>query len=249
MIISHSHKYLFVELPRTGSTAVRRELIENYDGTKILNRHSTYFDFLRICTSEEKKYFVFSCIRNPLDVAVSLYFQLKTNHNEKYTDPEMLKRRKSIVERIQNLMFNHVQDSNADFQTFFLRWFFVPYNNWASISYSHYDFVMRFENLQEDFTTALHMIGLEPKRSLPAKNVTAVRDKNFLSYYSPKTIRRAKRVFGPFMKQWGYQFPSEWGDSSVQWWNQLEYDALTMVRTIYWRHLRFRIWFSTTAKS
>lgn len=241
MIISHAHKYLFIELPRTGSTAVRQELIENYEGIKILHRHSTYFEFLRICSSEEKKYFVFSCIRNPLDVAVSLYFQLKTNHNEKYTDPEMLKYRKSIVERIQNLMFNYVQHSNADFQTFFLRFYIVSYNNWASISDPYYDFVMRFENLQEDFSKALRMIGIEPKTSLPAKNVTAIREKDFLSYYTPPTIRRAKRVFGPFMKQWGYQFPPEWNNSSIPWWNQLEYDFLTIIRTIYWKHFRFRI--------
>lgn len=239
MIISHTHKYVFVELPRTGSTAVRQELIQNYEGEKILHRHSTYFDFLKRCTDEERKYFVFSCVRNPLDYAVSLYFQLKTNHKEKYTDPVQLKRRNTIAELGQNLMFTYVQRTDADFETFFLRWFLVPYNNWGSISHSYYDFVMRFENLQEDFSTALQMIGLEPKRPLPAKNVTSKRERNFLSYYSPKTIRRAKRVFGPFLKQWDYQFPSEWGEGSVHWWNQLEYDLLTMVRTIYWKHLRF----------
>jgi hypothetical protein len=240
MIISHEHKYLFIELPRTGSTAVRQELVQNYGGQKILNRHSTYFDFLKTGSAEEKQYFVFSCIRNPLDVAVSTYFQLKTNHNNKFTDPAQLVRRKTIVERMQNLLYKYVQRTDADFETFFLRFYILPYDNWASISYPYYNFVMRFENLQEDFSTALRMIGIEPKRPLPPKNVTAQRERDFLSYYSPKTIPRAKRVFGHFMKQWGYPFPVAWGDSSVSRWNQLEYDFLTIFRTMYWKHLRFR---------
>ena len=54
MVISHRHRYLFVELPRTGSTAIHRELIELYDGTAILQKHATYEDFLRGATEIEK---------------------------------------------------------------------------------------------------------------------------------------------------------------------------------------------------
>lgn len=43
VIISHEHKYVFAELPHTGSTAVSRELRENYAGEKILGKHSTYY--------------------------------------------------------------------------------------------------------------------------------------------------------------------------------------------------------------
>ena len=75
MIISHQHKYLFVELPRTGTTAVSRELRLMYAGTRILRKHSSYQEFLRKASDEEKKYFVFTCIRNPLDDAVSHYFK------------------------------------------------------------------------------------------------------------------------------------------------------------------------------
>ena len=40
MIISHRHRYVFVKLPRTGSSAVRRELRELYDGVPILHKRS-----------------------------------------------------------------------------------------------------------------------------------------------------------------------------------------------------------------
>ena len=96
MIISHTHRYLFVELPRTGSTAISRELVQNYEGAHILWKHATYQDFLKVAKPEEKEYFVFSGIRNPLDDAVSRYFKIMTDHRERFTDPEKLKRRREL---------------------------------------------------------------------------------------------------------------------------------------------------------
>ena len=72
-------------------------------------------------------------------------------------------------------------------------------------------------------------------------NRTQGREADFLSYYTPETIRRAKRVFGPFMREWGYEFPPEWGDASVSWWNLMEFQFFNFFRVIYWRHLRSRI--------
>jgi hypothetical protein len=65
MIISHRHRYVFVEVPRTGSTAVSAELRENYDGHEILRKHASYRDFLRVASEEERGYFTFSAVRNP----------------------------------------------------------------------------------------------------------------------------------------------------------------------------------------
>ena len=54
MIISHAHRYVFVEVPRTGSRAVATELREHYDGHEILRTHATYSDFLRQATDDER---------------------------------------------------------------------------------------------------------------------------------------------------------------------------------------------------
>lgn len=241
MVISHTYKYVFVELPRTGSTAISRELCEHYAGVRILRKHSTYRDFLKVATPEEKNYFVFSGIRSPLDDAVSRYFKLKTNHRQRYTDPGKQKRRWSVVERIETRLFHYIEATDIDFATFFMKFYTVPYNNWATLDHKKFDFVIRFENLQEDFDTALRMIGIQPKRPLPVVNKTGQRESRFRSYYTPQTIKRAKRVFGPFMKQWGYAFPPEWDATTVPWWNQLEFHAVNLFRHFYWRHLRFRI--------
>jgi len=241
MIISHKHKYLFVELPRTGSSAIRRELCEHYDGVPILHKHATYYEFLKIANAEEKRYFVFAGIRNPLDDAVSLYFKRKNDHHGQWTKRAKPIRDRRLFDHVGMIEFNFIKNTDADFPTYFKRFYKIPYNNWSELSHRKFDFIIRFEHLQEDFAKMLKLIGIEQKRPLPVRNKTAGRDRNFLSYYTPEIIPRAKRVFGPYMKQWGYEFPPEWGETSVPWWNQAEFEAFNLVRHCYWRYLRGRI--------
>jgi hypothetical protein len=266
MIISHRHRYLFVELPRTGSTAISRELRDQYDGSSILEKHSTYRDFRRHATDDELRYLVFSGIRNPLDEAVSRYFKLKTDHNQRYTHPVKTKyavgitraelvrqgdpasidkvraRRRSYVDRLENRRFRFVAATDADFPTFLLKYYRLPYDNWSRLAHRSFDFLIRFEHLQEDFATVLNRIGIEPTRPLPVTNRTSEKQMEFWRYYcTPEAIDRAKRVFGPFMARWGYAMPSAWGAANVPRWNALAFDALSVPRGVYWRWLRGKI--------
>jgi len=242
MIISHRYKYLFVELPLTGSTAISRELHENYDGDEILYKHATYREFLKIAGAEEKKYFVFSGMRNPLDQAVSHYFKFLTDHRDQFSDDQKFQRTgmNRLAYNFSHMRrYQFIQKIDADFTTFFLKFYKIPYNNWSSLSHQNFDYIIRFENLAEDFAGVLDAIGIENKRPLPATNVTSARDKDFWSYYdNPEVRERAKWVFGPYMKQWGYEFPSEWGESSISWQQQFVFMIFNIFRNIYWRHFR-----------
>lgn len=241
MIISHLHKYVFVELPRTGTSAVSRELRLNYGGERFLRKHSSYQEFLRIASHEEKQYFVFTCIRNPLDDAVSHYFKLKTDHRTKFSNEKKGRGRKRLADRVDAWMYKTIRGDDLDFPTFFRRFHLLPYNNWSSMSIDRYNYIMRFESLQDDFARVLQLIGLEPVRPLPHRNVTAGRRRDYWTYYTPEIIPRARRIFGPYMKQWGYAFPPEWGDAPIPWWNKLEYNLSTSIRKLYWSFLRPKI--------
>ena len=241
MIISHRYKYLFIELPRSGTTATGKELQKLYDGVPILAKHSTYFDFKKIASDEELKYFVFSGIRNPMDDAVSRYFKIKSNHSARHTNPKSLKRRWTMVEKYEDRLFRFVQETDADFPTFFKKAYIFPYSSWATMNHKDFDFIIRFENLRKDFEKALIMLGIEQERPLPQLNKTNMRKRNYLSYYKPETRAKAKRIFGPFMKEWGYEFPPEWGEGSVPMWNQMEYRWVATIKNVYWRYLRYRI--------
>lgn len=261
MIISREHRFVYVALPRTGCTAVEKELVSQYGGESILKKHSTYRDFLRQASDEERRFFAFSNIRNPLDDAVSHYFKLKTDHNRRFTDEtrrrvrvgnrgaEHLRRtgeiprggaapRRSFAERLENRRFDYVRRHDADFGRFFRRYYRLPYDTWARLSHRDLDFVIRFEQIQRDFSQALAMIGLEQVRELPVRNKTVAKSTDYTSYYTEDLVPRAVFVYGPYMRRWGYDFPAEWDVDDVPRRAELAYSALAMPRTIYWNHLR-----------
>ncbi|MCB0170640.1 MAG: sulfotransferase family 2 domain-containing protein [Anaerolineae bacterium] len=245
MVISHEHKYLFVELPLTGSTAVREELCAYYDGVPILTKHSSYSTFVRNASSDEKEYFVFSCIRNPLDTVVSHYFKLRTNH-WKFDSQKRINKRNilnRVLYRFGHLrQFRFIQDNQADFPTFFLKFYTLPYDNWSSLDHQNFDVVIRFERLSGDFAKVIELIGLEQQRSLPVKNKTSDKASNFWSYYDTPTVRkRAKSVFMPFMNKWGYNFPADWEPCKKSWLWEAEFESLKVFRNIYWRYLKHQV--------
>ena len=247
MIISDRHRYLFVELPRTGSTAVHRELRLLYDGEPILTKHATYEDFLKFATESQKGYFVFSSVRNPMDDAVSKYFKVKggraagarrrTNHGVQ-ADVRKRNRERLLNRLVDTHMTRFVRKTDADFARFFLRYYVFPYDTWASLSHKRFNFVIRFETLAADFEHALRLIGLEPNRPLPVANPTADRRADFAAYYIPMTRSRARRVLGPYMARWGYRFPSSWGILGPTAMERRAYSLYSFFACLYWRYLR-----------
>ncbi|MBN1815502.1 MAG: sulfotransferase family 2 domain-containing protein [Anaerolineae bacterium] len=239
MIISHRHKYLFVELPHTACTAISKELCELYDGEPILRKHAHYHEFLRVATPVERDYFVFSGIRNPMDEVVSLYEKYRTNHRGNYTDPKKRKGRGGHVTRLDMASFSFIQETGADFPAFFRRFYRLPYDNWSSLAHNRFDAIIRYEHLQSDFAHTLDSLGLEKQRPLPVVNPTA--DKRpFLSYYTPEIWDHATWVFGPFMQKWGYDFPPEWGSGSIPLSSQALFHALVAYRNLRRRYLKPR---------
>lgn len=225
MVISHEYRYVYVALSHTGSTAVSRELCINYKGEQILRKHSFYSDFLDKATPDEKTYFVFSGIRNPMDEAVSKYLKVKR------FDPNV--NRTST----QKNTYRFVLENDPDFPSYFKYRFKFPYNNWSSLAHRDFDFIMKFEQLPEDLYTVLSMLKIEQIRPLPVYNKTAGRRSDYVSYYTPEIIDYAKRIFGPFMLEWGYKFPPHWGVVHISRSAWLEYRILNMGRDFYWKYL------------
>jgi hypothetical protein len=208
MIISDEHKYVFVELPWTGSTAISRELRQHYAGRHVLRKHSNYREYLKYASPEQRRYFVFSGIRNPLDSLVSIYVKFVTDHRENYSrDVYWLSRR-------DKRQYRWVQENDPTFAEFFLRFYRFPMENWSSLDHHRFDYVYKLENVQEDFAEILRRIGLPQVGPLPVVHPTTGKS-SWQDYYGPETYRRALFVCGPLMERWGYEFPEEWSLGSV----------------------------------
>lgn len=234
MVISHKYKYLFVESPITGSTAISAELREKYDGREILRKHSRYYEFIQVAGDEAKKYFVFSTIRNPLDAQVSAYFKYKTNHQNRFTIPTEWKRYGGSLSEKDLRIYHYLLKHNLDFIGYFKKYIKLPYDTWSRLAHKNFDFIIKYENIQEDFNEVLKRIGIQQERPLPVKNKTA-KDKNYLELFEPSIRQRAVNIFGPFMKEWGFEFPKEWGHIKISPFAQLEYEVIGLMKHVYWR--------------
>lgn len=235
MILGDAHRYLFVELPHTASSAIAAELCAHYGGRPVLHKHARYHQFLAQASPEERRYFVFSGIRNPLDETVSLYFRYKTDHQRRYSDPANWKRNGGSVSDYTLERYRFVRDHRADFPTYLRHYFRKPYDNWSNLAHRRMGAVIRFERLQEGFAAVLERLGLEPVRPLPVVNRTAERRREFHEYYPPEVRPLAARVFGPFLLHWGYGLPPEWGPVPVPWTSRLLFHLLRPVRRVRWR--------------
>ncbi len=237
MVISQRHKYIYVELQLTGSCAISEELCENYSGERILSKHSRFHEFSRICKDAHAKYFVFSGIRNPLDITVSQYFKAVSNHNRNFTNPKKWKKYGGTLPEKALKRYIYIKNNNADFSDYFKKFYAIPYDDWSRIYHKKMDFIIRFERIEEDFSEVLKLIGLKQIRSLPVVNKTAIRGTNFLEYYNNDELKKkAIRIFGPFLKKWNYDLPDSWGNIHVPLWSRIEFELLGTRRYMKWRY-------------
>lgn len=240
MIISHKYKYLFIEIPLTGSWAIHHELCNHYDGSPILHKHATYPEFLRISNEDEKKYFVFATIRNPLDECVSGYFKFITDHKNAFSDAD-ISLELNLIDYTDLYSYQRLKSLDADFESSFMspRIWERPYSNMIEISYDYIDFVIRYESLSNDFEEVLRILGIHQIRPLPVVNKTQGRESDWTSYYTPQMIEKAKVIYGPFMEKWGYEFPSTWGEHKVSWRKNFEFQIVNQMKKLYLIHLRY----------
>lgn len=242
MIISHENRYLFVELAQTGSTAIARELIEQYGGEKLQGKHKPYHMFYRTASELERSYYTFSTVRNPLDVAVTKYVKYKNDHRAEFTDPVTIARKRGLGHHLDRRVQRMVVDEDLDFSQFLLRMYRFPFNTWACLDHANFDYVMRYENLQEDFSKVLAEIGVAEVRPLPVLNSSPGKRDDFTSYYTDEAIERAKSVFAGYMNEWGYEFPEEWGQPDYKTLDRVKYRISTAALSLYWRYLKQYLW-------
>ena len=197
MVISHQYQYIFVQLEKTASSAIAKELCEYYEGREILWKHARYEDFLAVATMEEKKYFAFAGVRNPLDIAVSRY-HLRLLGRGNRIDKNNLRQYLFLKE-------------HSSFEDFFLKFYAGDiYNDWKTNYYNQLDYIYRYENLQADFSLILNKLKIRQIRPLPWFNKTP--DKRvFKEYYNNQVIQsKAMIVFEKYCRKWKYDFPDDW---------------------------------------
>ena len=120
MIISHKYKFLFIGLPFSASSAISKELHLQYKGEPYLGKHSLYHEFEKVATKEEKEYFVFAVLRNPMEIAVTVYEKMRANAKGNFTNYELYKENGGHITKKHREKFNFICNNNASFKNTFL---------------------------------------------------------------------------------------------------------------------------------
>jgi hypothetical protein len=232
MIVSHKYKFLFIGLPFSASSAISKELHLQYEGEPYLRKHSLYHEFEKVATKQEKKYFVFAVLRNPMDIVVTLYEKMKANAKGNFTNPELFTENGGHITKQHRERFNYIHDNKASFQEYFNKFFMKPYDNLSSLTFSNCDFIIKYENIASDYLLAIKKAGVENPRPLPVANKTAGKKKNLSAYYTDDIKKKTIAVFGPFLEKYNYSFPEEWGEIKIPLKSKIQFKILGSLRKL-----------------
>ena len=192
-MINHKHKCIFIHIPKTAGKSIELALgadLRKLHRSRTHIKHGTPLEWRY--PKHWEKYFTFTFVRNPWDRFVSAYF----------CDWGMLRRnplpRRRIIARLGSVGFKDFVKHHSDHY----EWsrFYKSQMDWIV---SNYDFIGRFENLQEDFNVVCDKIGI-PQQELPHKNKT--NHKHYTEYYDDETREIIANWSAGEIEMFGYEF-------------------------------------------
>jgi len=135
-----------------------------------------------------QSYFKFGTVRNPWDREVSRYKFL-----QKYKKSPLSKYCQGSFNEYL-FKFNELDSKNPHL---------INYNVLKIDGKIGVDYVMKFENLQEDFNIVCDKIGI-PRLKLPHKNKTP--HKHYAEYYDDETRELVAKCYAKDIEYFGYKF-------------------------------------------
>ena len=211
MLISYSHKFIFIHIYKVAGTSVRTAL-DPYakkpcflgkvlrklnitipfamEKLAVFPHHAKAIEAKRILKDEVyNTFFKFAFVRNPWDWQVSLYhFMLKDPQNSQHN---LICSFKDFDEYL-DWRVNEDKQFQKDFVT----------DNSGKIIV---DFVGKLEHLVEDFGPLCKLLGIDAH--LPHDNKSYHRD--YKSYYNPNTIKIVEDHFREDIELFGYTFDNK----------------------------------------
>jgi hypothetical protein len=200
-MISLQKRFLFVHIPKTAGNSIQSVLRDysedelvalrsEQDGVERfglrnprykLKKHSTLADYrAALGETEFGNLYKFTCVRNPWDRMISLYFT--PTQNAAAWDRK--KFRKIIVKALPVSDYLRLNERDND-----------PFGN--------VDYIMRFENLEDDFRTVCAALDISPT-ILPKYNRS--NREHYSKYYDDELRELVRARFAAEIKRFGYTF-------------------------------------------
>jgi hypothetical protein len=200
-MISFQKRFLFVHIPKTAGNSIQSAL-RNYSEDQLvalrkeqdgierfglhnpnykIKKHSTLGEYRDALGNERfRNLYKFTCVRNPWDRMVSYYFTPTQS-------PETWDRKKFRVIISKTV-------SVADY---------LRLDQDEKDPFANVDYIMRFENLADDFCTVCGALGISPA-TLPQYNRSS--REHYSKYYDDELREFVRTRFAAEIERFGYAF-------------------------------------------
>ncbi|NES76457.1 MULTISPECIES: sulfotransferase family 2 domain-containing protein [unclassified Okeania] len=217
-MISVEKNFLFVHVPKTGGNSIQT-ILKNYSEDIIINlakhhdgverfevrnnkynikKHSTLNEYKSVLSPKQlKKMFKFATTRNPWDRCISFYFSPSRGVKEWNRNDFIL-----FVNKVKPL---HHYIKVEPFINKVARKLKMPININTGRLDRDIDFLIRFENLEEDFQRVCKNIDI-PHITLPKYNKSE--RKHYSKYYDQELKEIVGKKFKEEIELVGYEFES-----------------------------------------
>ena len=182
-MISHRHNFIFVHVSKTAGTTIRVALQGKYDELHVPHHSNISKIKKKLPEQVFQSYFKFGVIRNPWDREASRY--------------KFIKKQKS------NEWHKYGQNGFNEYLFKFVELGLVNYDALKIDGKIGVDYIMKFENLQEDFDFVCGRIGI-PQKELSHENKT--NGKHYAEYYDDETRQIVAKKYAKDIKMFGYEF-------------------------------------------
>jgi Sulfotransferase family len=203
-MISFRKRFLFVHIPKTAGNSIQ-SVLRDYSEDQLvalrkeqdgierfglrnpkykIKKHSMLSEYHDALGDEQfRSLYKFTCVRNPWDRMVSYYFTPTQN-------PETWDRKK-----FRDIISKAI--SVADY---------LRLGEGGEDPFANVDYVMRFENLADDFRAVCMAIGISPA-TLPQYNRS--RRDHYSKYYDNELRELVRARFAPEIERFGYAFETQ----------------------------------------
>lgn len=199
-MISHSHKCIFIHIPRTAGSSIEVAL-QGKDQWVLEpdTKHLIASTAKKLYKDYWDEYFKFSFVRNPWARMVSMsrfsFYGCAIKNN--------LLCVKGYVDKFSPIEIDPRTESEKDRSNISV----IQDAVYLNILNEDLDFIGRFENLQEDFSIVCDNIGM-PRTKLPhhRKSKPCIKKKSYTLCYDDKTREVVGSLYKKDIEHFGYKF-------------------------------------------
>ncbi|MEM9515317.1 MAG: hypothetical protein AAGA42_10725 [Actinomycetota bacterium] len=194
MILGRDLRYVFVQVPQTGSTAVGSWLCDHYGGEPVLEKHATIIEARHRLGRELDGCVVIVSIRDTYDQLISSYYKAHHGYHNASAGFRALRHDRS----------RWVSEHDASLPEFvdrFARRILAPVH---ALSLRRADIVLRRESLGADVAELGHVLGDARPPVLPRRNATRRPTVVLEHALSADQMHRVERLHRPFRYEFGY---------------------------------------------